>query len=97
MLKLMRPVEFYRWYLLPPVHAGPRAKPRLSRWKMTAATAAERGALRPEPMTREVRMLAETDEEIRRAGQCQSAGIDGAMGPRDNPNADAGAGAGAST
>ena len=84
----MKHVEFFRWYLPPPACAGPRARPRLSRWKMTAAVAAERGALLPEPMTREVRILAETPDEMRRAGQCQSAGIDGALGPRDNPNAD---------
>lgn len=41
----------FRWWLPP----GPgRKAPYLSSWHMTAADAAQRGALRPEPSTRRI-------------------------------------------
>jgi len=72
----MRAVEYHRYWL--PSLGGKR--PHLSRWAMTAEDAAARGALRPEPGTREVRMLAETSAEASRMGHNQSAGHDGARG-----------------
>lgn len=63
----MRPVEFFRWYLPPEPHRGPRAKPRLSSYAMSAEEAARVGALRPEPTSREVRLIPETPEESEQA------------------------------
>jgi hypothetical protein len=63
----MRAVEYFLWYLPPEPHRGPRAKPRLSTYKMSAEDAAKRGAIRPEPTSREVRMIPETREEIEQA------------------------------
>ncbi|MBI5277965.1 MAG: hypothetical protein HY854_16065 [Burkholderiales bacterium] len=59
----MKQVEQFRWYM-PPWRKG--AKPHLSSWHMDAETAARMGALRPEPSTREVREIPETDEEMAR-------------------------------
>lgn len=59
----MRTVAYYRWWLPPEPWRGPRAKPRLSTYKMSAEEAAERAAIRPEPTTREVRLIPETAEE----------------------------------
>lgn len=56
----MRQVEYHRWYL---PGRTPRSKPYLSSWKMTAEEAAQRGAIRPEPTSREVREIPETPEE----------------------------------
>lgn len=56
----MKEVEYHHWYL---PNKNPRGKPYLSRWKMSAEDAAARGAIRPEPSSREVRMHAETDAE----------------------------------
>jgi hypothetical protein len=63
----MRETEFFLWWLPPEPHRGPRAKPRLSTYKMSAEEAAKRGALRAEPTSREVRMIPETREESEQA------------------------------
>jgi hypothetical protein len=73
----MKKVEVFKWYLPPRVGSGPRAKPYLSRWKMTAEDAAARGAIRPEPTSRELLAIAETPEEekqLRRAGDTSALG-----------------------
>ena len=76
---LMRTVETFRWYLPNP---NPRGKPYLSRWAMTAAEAAARGAIEPALHTREVREVPETEDERRRAQfHYQSAGRDAAKPP----------------
>jgi hypothetical protein len=59
----MKQVEMFKWWLPPAPWAGPRAKPYLSSFLMTADDAAKRGAIRPEPGTRWVHMQAETPEE----------------------------------
>lgn len=66
----MRNVEIFKWYMPPPAHKGPRAKPYLTAYHMDADTAKERGAIRPEPSSRMVIQKAETpeeDEQLRRA------------------------------
>ena len=78
----MKTVEVFRWYLPPRAGAGPRAKPYLSRWKMTAEEAAARGALRPEPATRELRDVPETaQEQLRSMLFYQGVGRDGGVQP----------------
>jgi len=75
----MRTVETFRWYLPNP---NPRGRPYLSRWAMTAAEAAARGAIEPALHTREVREVPETEDERRRAQfHYQSAGRDAAKPP----------------
>lgn len=59
----VKEVEAFRWHLPPKPWAGPRAKPYLSAWKFTAEDAAKLGALRPDPTTRELRLVAETPDE----------------------------------
>jgi hypothetical protein len=63
----MRAVEYFRWYLPPEPHRGPRAKPRLSTYKMSREDAAKVGAVEPQLSSREVRMIAETREEKEQA------------------------------
>ena len=70
----MRSVEYYRWYMPVEPWRGPRAKPRLTSYHMDAEMAAERGALRPEPNSRQVRQIPETREEIE-AARANSPGV----------------------
>jgi hypothetical protein len=58
----MKQIEVHFWYLPPPPWT-PRAKPHLSRWKMTAEEAQRRGTLGPDPASRELLDVAETPEE----------------------------------
>lgn len=58
----MKQVEQFKWYL--PGRTA-RSKPYLSAWHMSAADAKARGAIAPEPTSREVIMVAETPEEER--------------------------------
>jgi hypothetical protein len=59
----MKHEELFFWWLPPAPSAGPRAKPYLSRFRMSRAQAAERGALHPEISSRVVIEVAETPEE----------------------------------
>jgi hypothetical protein len=71
----MRRVEFFRWW----VTAPGRKRPYLTSFPMDAQTAASQypGA-RPEPTTREVRQVPETEaERDAHAPHRQSAGRDG--------------------
>lgn len=85
----MRRVEYHRYWLPPRPGSGPRAKPYLSSWPMDAEAAAKLGAIRPEPSTREVRELPETEaERARSMAHYQGAGRDGAKPPPRNPSQD---------
>lgn len=64
---MVRPVEHFFWYLPPEPWKGPRAKPRLSTFKMDAEQAVKLGAIEPQLSSREVRMLPETPEEQHQA------------------------------
>jgi hypothetical protein len=72
----MKRVEVFRWYL---PNANPRGKPYLSRWHMNAEEAAARGAIRPEPSSRIVRDLPDTEDEKR--AQIPQAGSMGGRSP----------------
>jgi hypothetical protein len=63
----MRETEFFLWWLPAEPWKGPRAKPRLSTYKMSAEEAAKVGAIEPQLSSREVRMIPETREEIEQA------------------------------
>jgi hypothetical protein len=76
-VSIMKQVETFRWYLPNP---NPRGKPYLSRWHMSAQDAAARGALRPEPTSRIVREVPDTDDE-RRAAQIADASRIGGHSP----------------
>jgi hypothetical protein len=73
-------VETFRWYL--PARTE-RGKPYLSRWHMTAEDAAARGALRPEPTSRIVRELPDTEDELRAAQISDASRIGGRSPDRD--------------
>lgn len=76
----MRTVEFHRYWVV----SNGRKRPHLTSFPMDAETAAAHypGA-KPEPSTRIVRELPETDEERGRATvQYQSAGRDSVQPPR---------------
>jgi hypothetical protein len=64
----MRPVEFFRFYVVP---LGGK-KPSLTSYRMTLADAQARfPGCKPEPSSREVRMLPEPGEKVKmhRAGR----------------------------
>lgn len=56
----MKEVEYFFWIMPPDAW---RKKPYPSRWKMTREEAAQRGLTEPVLASREVRDIAETDEE----------------------------------
>lgn len=58
----MKEVEYFKWFMPPPA-SQPRAKPYLTRYRMTRDEAKVAGALREEPTSREVRHIAETADE----------------------------------
>ncbi|HYE40270.1 MAG TPA: hypothetical protein VEB23_10080 [Ramlibacter sp.] len=60
----MKQVEYFRWWLPPAPGSGPRAKRRLSSWKMDATEAARHGAIGPEPSTRELRLVPEPGDPV---------------------------------
>lgn len=80
----MKSVEHHRYWLPPPAWK-PKGKPYLSRDLMDADQAAKRGALRPEPSTRQVIEVPETAAEMA-TRQSQGAGRDGAAPPQRKPN-----------
>jgi hypothetical protein len=71
----MKQVEVFRWYLPNP---NPRGKPYLSRWHMTAVDAAKHGAIRPEPTSRKMMEVPDSDEERRAAQMADASRIGGA-------------------
>jgi hypothetical protein len=82
----MKEVESFRWFLPPKAWDGPKAKPYLSAWTMTAEEAAKRGALRPDPSTRTVLLVPETPEEeaqLRRASDTSALGGPAPGSPSD--------------
>lgn len=60
----MREVELFFW-MLPAAGGGTR--PYRSSWKMTREEAAQRGAIEPVQLSREVRLVPETPQEEREA------------------------------
>lgn len=56
----MKDVEYFFWMLPPDAW---RKKPHPSRWKMSREEAAKRGLTEPVLSSREVRQIAETEEE----------------------------------
>jgi hypothetical protein len=76
----VKTVEVFRWYL---PNANPRGKPYLSRWHMSAEDAAKQGAIRPEPSSRIVRELPESEEELRAAQVADASRVGGRSPDRD--------------
>lgn len=74
----MKEVEYFRWW----VTAPGRRREYLTSFAMSAEEAARYPGARPEPATREVRRLPESDGEIRAAMfHYQSAGHDSVKPP----------------
>lgn len=71
----MREVEYFRWWM-PAWRA--RGREYLTAYKMDAETARQRGALRPDPASREVRLEPETPEEERRRREASDTSRSGA-------------------
>jgi hypothetical protein len=76
----MREVELFRWW----VRAAGRKRAYLTRFLMDAETAqAQYPGARPEPTSRTIRLVPETDEERRAAHfLSQSAGQDSVKPPK---------------